>query len=69
MVNSVTADFGAATYSAAEGASVTVTLSAAPRRTVVIPMTTTDADGSFRRGDPWPGFGCSASDGCGAANC
>ena len=65
----MSADSSAATYSAAEGASVTVTLSAVPKRTLVIPMTTTDAAGAFCRSHLWPGFDCSASDGCGAANC
>ena len=27
------------------------------------------AAGAFRRSYLWPGFGCSASDGCGAAKC
>ena len=47
-VPSVTVSFGQATYTVAEGAtlSVTVTLSGDPERTVVIPITTTEQDGA-----------------------
>ena len=44
----VTVSFGAATYTAAEGgtATVTVTLSADPERTVEVPITTTNQGGA-----------------------
>ena len=47
-INDVSVSFGSATYSAAEGStvSVTVKLSADPERTVVIPITATDLGGA-----------------------
>ena len=47
----VTVSFGAATYAAAEGGRVTVTvrLSAAPERSVTIPITRTEQDGASSR--------------------
>ena len=47
-VPSVTASFGSATYTAAEGSSVTVkvTLSADPERSVTVPLTATNQGGA-----------------------
>ena len=42
----VTVSFGAATYTAAEGGTATVTLSADPERTVAIPVTKTEQGGA-----------------------